>query len=97
MVERENSSRLPPFWEARRLRDGNDAYVNTLTNFMSAQRPRPLRGGLLGERGGGAAAAWSGAVRPLLKGAVDTAASPNNRYSLLVLYFSPESCRLRLF
>ena len=48
MVDRENSNRLPPFWEARRY--GNSVvYVDTLTDFATGTRPPPLRGGLLGE------------------------------------------------
>ncbi|KAJ4845681.1 hypothetical protein Tsubulata_003573 [Turnera subulata] len=44
LVNRENSTELPPFWEER---DGE--YVNVLTNFHTGKRPEPLRGGILAD------------------------------------------------
>lgn len=44
MVTRENSSALPPFWEARSA-GGARFYFNSLTNFSSTTRPEPMRGG----------------------------------------------------
>eukprot|EP00897_Mesotaenium_endlicherianum_P006370 jgi/Mesen1/5761/ME000292S04834 len=60
LAQRENSSALPPFWEPV-ARGGNrhvagggapappPLYANTLTNFRTAQRPPPLRGGILAD------------------------------------------------
>ncbi|XP_024518098.1 putative SWI/SNF-related matrix-associated actin-dependent regulator of chromatin subfamily A member 3-like 1 [Selaginella moellendorffii] len=45
MVQRENSSALPPFWEKK----GTTMYTNTLTNVTSAKRPESLRGGILAD------------------------------------------------
>ncbi|KAG2491123.1 hypothetical protein HYH03_010567 [Edaphochlamys debaryana] len=47
MVARENGSDLPPFWQARTGPGGG--YTNTLTNFVSTQKPEPLRGGILAD------------------------------------------------
>ncbi|KAJ4842307.1 hypothetical protein Tsubulata_033582 [Turnera subulata] len=44
LVNRENSTELPPFWEER---DGE--YVNVLTNFHTDKHPEPLRGGILAD------------------------------------------------
>jgi SWI/SNF-related matrix-associated actin-dependent regulator of chromatin subfamily A3 len=44
LVYRENSSELPPFWEEK---DGE--YINVLTNYMTPQRPEPLRGGIFAD------------------------------------------------
>ena len=52
MVERENSNRLPPFWEKRRGvggRGGEWIYFNTLTNSSTTERPPPVRGGILAD------------------------------------------------
>lgn len=44
LVQRENSSELPPFWEEK-----NGSYVNVLTNYESEARPEPLRGGIFAD------------------------------------------------
>lgn len=44
LVQRENSSELPPFWEEK---DGE--YINVLTNYKTKQRPEPLRGGIFAD------------------------------------------------
>ncbi len=44
MVGRENGGALPPFWEERPAAAGRPAaFLNSLTNFVSPQRPEPLR------------------------------------------------------
>lgn len=46
MIQRENSGQLPPFWEVHLPQGGaagNLQYVNTLTNYVTHQRPAPLR------------------------------------------------------
>nr|ATG70978.1 DNA/RNA helicase protein [Cupressus sempervirens] len=48
MVQRENSLKLPPFWEAY-TNQGKKVYKNILTNFESFERPDPLRGGILAD------------------------------------------------
>lgn len=48
MVAQENGCGLPPFWEEQR-RGGIVRYVDTLTNFMSQERPPPLRRGRGGD------------------------------------------------
>nr|ATG70976.1 DNA/RNA helicase protein [Callitropsis funebris] len=48
MVQRENSLKLPPFWEAC-TNQGKKVYKNILTNFESFERPDPLRGGILAD------------------------------------------------
>nr|ATG70975.1 DNA/RNA helicase protein [Cupressus duclouxiana] len=48
MVQRENSLKLPPFWEAC-TNQGKKVYMNILTNFESFERPDPLRGGILAD------------------------------------------------
>ncbi|OWM78891.1 hypothetical protein CDL15_Pgr003062 [Punica granatum] len=45
LVHRENSEELPPFWEEEK--DGK--YVNVLTNFVTEDRPDPLRGGIFAD------------------------------------------------
>ncbi|WIA16914.1 hypothetical protein OEZ85_013841 [Tetradesmus obliquus] len=55
MVNRENSNALPPFWSAAApagrgaAAAGGVVYTNTLTNFETASRPEPLRGGILAD------------------------------------------------
>lgn len=52
MVERENSNRLPPFWERKKgvgTRAGEWIYFNTLTNSSTTHRPPPVRGGILAD------------------------------------------------
>lgn len=50
MVELENSSRLPVFWEPQLSKNGgNVEYFHTLTNFTSKNRPEPTRGGILAD------------------------------------------------
>ncbi|GAB4821905.1 hypothetical protein N2152v2_008951 [Parachlorella kessleri] len=49
MCKRENSNSLPPFWEPRLGPAGGLTYVSQLTNFISATRPGPLRGGVLAD------------------------------------------------
>ncbi|KAJ4831338.1 hypothetical protein Tsubulata_033238 [Turnera subulata] len=44
LVNRENSTELPPFREER---DGE--YVNVLTNFHTDKHPEPLRGGIFAD------------------------------------------------
>ncbi|KAK4757358.1 hypothetical protein SAY87_018659 [Trapa incisa] len=44
LVHRENSEDLPPFWEEK---DGD--YVNVLTNLVTKERPKPLRGGIFAD------------------------------------------------
>ncbi|KAK4778068.1 hypothetical protein SAY87_018255 [Trapa incisa] len=44
MVLRESSEELPPFWEEKA-----GEYVNVLTNFVTQQRPEPLRGGIFAD------------------------------------------------
>lgn len=44
LVYRENSLELPPFWEER-----NGEYMNVLTNYVTCQRPEPLRGGIFAD------------------------------------------------
>lgn len=44
LVSRETSSKLPPFWLEK---DG--VYMNELTNFQTATRPEPLRGGIFAD------------------------------------------------
>lgn len=40
MLLRENSHRLPPFWEAKKARGtGDTTYKNSLTNFTTGKRP----------------------------------------------------------
>nr|ATG70983.1 DNA/RNA helicase protein [Juniperus flaccida] len=48
MVQRENSLKLPPFWEAC-TNQSKKLYKNILTNFESFERPDPLRGGILAD------------------------------------------------
>lgn len=54
LVERENSKDLPPFWveqfESRGSR--RKFYVNSLTNFMTDQKPKPFWGGILADEMG---------------------------------------------
>lgn len=54
LVGRENSSELPPFWEDQTERGGGGrlVYVNSLTNFMTDQKPEPFRGGILADEMG---------------------------------------------
>ncbi len=42
-TRRENSNALPPFWEGRIRSSGALTYVSQLTNFISTERPAPLR------------------------------------------------------
>ncbi|XP_024516582.1 helicase-like transcription factor [Selaginella moellendorffii] len=51
MIQRENSSALPPFWEIQPPKGSNATtmYMNTLTNFTCDKRPEPLRGGILAD------------------------------------------------
>nr|XP_027070025.1 putative SWI/SNF-related matrix-associated actin-dependent regulator of chromatin subfamily A member 3-like 1 [Coffea arabica] len=44
LVQRENCLELPPFWEER-----GGAYVNVLTNYMTDEKPEPLRGGIFAD------------------------------------------------
>lgn len=44
LVRRENSSKLPPFWE-----EIDDMYVNTLTNFQTVTKPDSIRGGIFAD------------------------------------------------
>ncbi|KAL8151079.1 hypothetical protein V2J09_020887 [Rumex salicifolius] len=44
LVDRENSSELPPFWSFK-----DKKYVNVLTNFQTEIRPQPLRGGIFAD------------------------------------------------
>ncbi|XP_042457247.1 putative SWI/SNF-related matrix-associated actin-dependent regulator of chromatin subfamily A member 3-like 1 [Zingiber officinale] len=44
LVGRENSSDLPPFWEAR-----NGTFVNVLTNHETSERPETLKGGIFAD------------------------------------------------
>jgi SWI/SNF-related matrix-associated actin-dependent regulator of chromatin subfamily A3 len=45
---------LPPFWQeqAQKQEDGKMFYVNTLTNFMTVNKPEPFRGGILADEMG---------------------------------------------
>ncbi|KAH7425334.1 hypothetical protein KP509_11G049800 [Ceratopteris richardii] len=54
LVERENSLELPPFWQEQAEKRGSTkkSYVNSLTNFMTDQRPEPFRGGILADEMG---------------------------------------------
>ncbi|KAJ7555457.1 hypothetical protein O6H91_05G038800 [Diphasiastrum complanatum] len=50
MVERENGSGLPPFWEAEIEKGSKEIiYKNTITNYSSKYRPDALRGGILAD------------------------------------------------
>ncbi|GAQ86429.1 putative SNF2 family N-terminal domain containing protein [Klebsormidium nitens] len=50
MLLRENSNRLPPFWETKKARGTADiTYKNSLTNFTTVRRPAAVRGGLLAD------------------------------------------------
>lgn len=50
LVQTENSSRLPPFWVPEKQRGSKSPmYKNTITNFITDQRPNSLRGGLLAD------------------------------------------------
>lgn len=44
LVDRENSSELPPFWSVKGAK-----YVNNLTNFQTETRPQPIRGGIFAD------------------------------------------------
>ncbi|KAI5079409.1 hypothetical protein GOP47_0004888 [Adiantum capillus-veneris] len=54
LAERENSNDLPPFWQEQAERKGSARkfYVNSLTNFMTDQKPDPFRGGILADEMG---------------------------------------------
>lgn len=51
MVQRENSSEFPPFWEVcdKTGKSQQLIYKNVLTNFETNVRPKPLRGGILAD------------------------------------------------
>lgn len=51
MVQRENSSELPPFWDVcdKTSKSQQLRYKNVLTNFETNGRPKPLRGGILAD------------------------------------------------
>lgn len=51
MVQRENSSEFPPFWEVcdKTGQSQQLMYKNVLTNFETNVRPKPLRGGILAD------------------------------------------------
>eukprot|EP00249_Psilotum_nudum_P023028 c28730_g1_i2 orf=268-2055(+) len=53
LVKRENSSDLPPFWQAQSSRGSSElTFINTLTNFMTKLQPEPFRGGILADEMG---------------------------------------------
>ena len=53
MVQVENSSLLPVFWEPQLPKSGTGGgaveYFHTLTNFTARSRPQPTRGGILAD------------------------------------------------
>eukprot|EP01018_Ginkgo_biloba_P028525 Gb_13232 [translate_table: standard] len=51
MIQRENSSEFPPFWEFsdKKGKSQEPLYRNVLTNFQTSERPNPLRGGIFAD------------------------------------------------